>query len=53
MYWIKEILFFICGFLYLLSMTYSKKYIPVISKYLNHSEEKVREEAAIALTYLP
>lgn len=45
--------FFICGFLYILSMTYKKQYVPVITKYLDHADKKVREEAEIALTYLP
>ena len=43
---------FINGVLYLLSMTYNKKYIPVISKYLEHPDETVRKEALDALAYL-
>jgi hypothetical protein len=32
--------------LYLLSMTYDRKYIPVIEKFLTHPQQEVRNEAA-------
>ncbi len=43
---------FICETLHLLSVSRNKKYWPVISRYLYHAEEIIREEAANALTYL-
>jgi hypothetical protein len=44
---------FIGNVLYLLSMTYKAKYKKIISKYLSHPDEKVRNEANDALNYLP
>ena len=41
--------FFIRSVLYLLSMTYSRKYIPVVEKFLGHSNEEVRGEAQYIL----
>jgi hypothetical protein len=35
--------------LYLLSMTYNRKYIPLIEKYLDHADEEVRKEAQYIL----
>ncbi len=43
---------FICNFIYVLSMTYQSKYIPVIAEYSAHPDEKVRAEAESALEYL-
>lgn len=43
---------FICETLHLLSITRNKKYWPVISRYLYHTDEIIREEAVNALTYL-
>jgi hypothetical protein len=41
--------FFIRSVLYLLSMTYNRKYIPVVEKYLSHSDEEVRKEVKYIL----
>ena len=41
--------YFIRSVLYLLSMTYNKKYIPLIEKYLGHHDITVREEAQLIL----
>jgi HEAT repeat protein len=41
--------FFIRSILYLLSMTYNRKYIPLIEKYLDHPDEEVRKEAQYIL----
>ena len=41
--------FFIRSVLYLLSMTYSRKYIPVVERFLGHSNEDVRGEAEYIL----
>jgi len=41
--------FFIRSVLYLLSMTYSRKYIPVVEKFLGHSNEEIRGEAQYIL----
>ena len=41
--------FFIRSVLYLLSMTYSRKYIPVVEKFLGHANEEVRGEAQYIL----
>jgi hypothetical protein len=41
--------FFIRCVLYLLSMTFNRRYIPVVEKYLRHSDETVREEAQYIL----
>jgi hypothetical protein len=41
--------FFIRCILYLLSMTYNRKYIPLIEKYLGHPDEEVRKEAQYIL----
>jgi hypothetical protein len=35
--------------LYLLSLTYDRKYIPVIEKYINHPQEEVKKEALYIL----
>jgi hypothetical protein len=43
---------FICSVIYLLSMTYQNKYIPVISEYSTHPDKKVRQEAESAIEYL-
>jgi hypothetical protein len=41
--------FLIRSVLYLLSMTYNRKYIPLIEKYLGHPDEEVRKEAQYIL----
>ncbi|HKC37742.1 MAG TPA: hypothetical protein VKB95_16815 [Chitinophagaceae bacterium] len=41
--------FFIPSVLYLLSMTYSRKYIPVVEKFLSHSNKEIRGEAQYIL----
>lgn len=43
---------FICNTLHLLSLTYNIKYSPVISRYLYYTDEKVREVAINALTFM-
>ena len=43
---------FICDTLQLLALTYDKKYIPVISRYIYFEDEKVSEVAINALTYI-
>lgn len=43
---------FINHVLYLLSMTYNKKYIPVISKYLDHPDNTVKQEAEDAIRFM-
>lgn len=35
--------------LYLLSLTYDRKYIPVIERYINHPQEEVKQEALYIL----
>ena len=37
--------YFIRCVLYLLSMTYNRKYIPIVEQYLDHPDEEVRKEA--------
>ena len=44
---------FIGNVIYILSMTYNKKYKQLFSKYLTHPDEKVRSEALDALNCLP
>lgn len=41
--------YFIRSVLYLLSMTYDRKYVPILEKYLCHSNEEVRKEAQYIL----
>jgi hypothetical protein len=41
--------FLIRSVLYLLSMTYNRKYIPLIETYLDHPDEEVRKEAKYVL----
>ena len=41
--------YFICCVLYLLSMTYNRKYIPIVEQYLDHPDEEVRKEAQYIL----
>ena len=41
--------YFIRCVLYLLSMTYNRKYIPIIEKYLKHPDEEVAKEAQYIL----
>ncbi|UEG49198.1 hypothetical protein LK994_11205 [Ferruginibacter lapsinanis] len=43
---------FICNTLHLLSLTYNIKYSPVISRYLYYADDKVREVAINALTFM-
>ena len=43
---------FICNTLHLLSLTYNIKYSPVISRYIYYTDEKVREVAINALTFM-
>ena len=47
----KEEPVFICAVLYLLSTAYHRDYIPLITKYLDHPDEKVRAEAQDSLNY--
>jgi len=41
--------YFINAVLYLLSMTCNRKYIPIVEKYLNHPDEKLRKEVQYIL----
>ena len=41
--------YFIRCVLYLLSMTYNRKYIPIVEQYLDHPDEEVRKEAQYIL----
>ena len=41
--------FFIRSVLYLLSMTYNRKYFPIVEKFLEHPDEEVRKEAQYIL----
>ncbi len=43
---------FINHVLYLLSMSYNKKYIPLITKYFDHPDSTVRQEAEDAIRYM-
>lgn len=42
---------FIRNVLYLLSMTHDRKYIPLIMKYADHPDEKLKEEALELITF--
>lgn len=43
---------FICSVIYILSMTSREEYYPVIHKYLNHENQKIRKESEEAIVYL-
>lgn len=43
---------YICDTLQLLALTYDKKYIPVISRYIYFADDQVNEVAINALTYI-